>query len=147
MPRPERGATPGGFRDQLLARLRNEATLRGVSAQRLQHRLAFERMLARLAPTGDWLLKGGFAMELRYGLINRSTRDIDLRTVYEADAALAQLRLALAAPHGADQFSFEILSVEGLSELPGAPLRLRISARLAGVELAGFTSTSQRRIR
>ena len=67
MPRPERGTTPRGFRDQLLARLRNHASRQRVSVQRLQQRVAFERLLARLVG-GHWLLKGGFALELRYDL-------------------------------------------------------------------------------
>jgi hypothetical protein len=60
VPRPERGTTPSGFRHQLLARLRNSSQQQGVSAQRLQHRVAFESLLARLSHD-HWLLKGGFA--------------------------------------------------------------------------------------
>ena len=80
MQRRERGRTPAGFRDQLLGRLRNYARERGISVQRVQQRVAFERLLARLTGFGEWLLKGGFALELRYGWQNRPTRDIDLRT-------------------------------------------------------------------
>lgn len=60
MPRPERGAGPAAFRAQLLARLRNRAREQGVSAQRLQQRVAFERLLARLDTSGAWVLKGGW---------------------------------------------------------------------------------------
>ena len=48
MPPRERGRTPAGFRAQLLQRLRNEALQTGIPAQRLQQRIAFERLLARL---------------------------------------------------------------------------------------------------
>lgn len=48
MPRPERGASATAFRQQLPARLRNSALLERASAQRLQQRVAFERLLARL---------------------------------------------------------------------------------------------------
>ena len=80
MPRPERGTTDRGFRQQLLERLKNEARRHGANPKRLQQRVAFERLLARLAQSGEWMLKGGFALELRYGFRNRPTRDIDLRT-------------------------------------------------------------------
>jgi hypothetical protein len=77
MPAGDRGSSPAGFRAQLLARLRNQAQADGVSAQRLQQRVAFERFLARLGPSGDWVLKGGFVLELRYGWGSRPTKDID----------------------------------------------------------------------
>lgn len=80
MPQPERGRTPAGFRTQLLQRLRNEALRTGIPAQRLQQRIAFERLLARLPHDGEWVLKGGFALQFRYGLQARPTRDVDLRT-------------------------------------------------------------------
>lgn len=65
VPRPERATTPSGFRDRLLALLRNATRHEGIAAQRLQQRVAFERLLARLSHE-HWLLKGGFALELRY---------------------------------------------------------------------------------
>src|SRR4051812_15086139 len=73
VPRPERGTTPSGFRDRLLARLRNTSRQEGVSAQRLQQRVAFDRLLARLSHE-HWLLKGGFALELRYSWTQRPTK-------------------------------------------------------------------------
>src|SRR5579875_1990523 len=99
MPRPERGASPSGFRSQLLARFRNEAQARHISAQRLQQRVAFERFLARLGSSGDWVLKGGLALELRYGWENRPTKDIDLRIAVTTQEAVAQLRVVLAESH------------------------------------------------
>jgi hypothetical protein len=64
----------------LLHRLRNRALREGVPTLRLQQRVAFERLLARLGTNGDWVLKGGFALQLRYGLQARPTKDVDLRT-------------------------------------------------------------------
>ncbi|MGI8550075.1 MAG: type II toxin-antitoxin system HicA family toxin [Dehalococcoidia bacterium] len=87
----ERGRTPSGFREQLLARLRNEARQQGVSAQRLQQRVAFDRLLARLRESGDWVLKGGFALELRYGWQSCPMLDIDLRTSLERRIARYRL--------------------------------------------------------
>ena len=79
MPQPERGKTPTGFRTQLLQRLRNEALRTGIPVERHQQRVAFERLLARLPVDGDWILKGGLALQFRYGLHSRSTKDVDLR--------------------------------------------------------------------
>ena len=71
---------PESFRQALQARLRNVAADRGVSVQDLQLRFLMERLLARLfhEPAPPWILKGGFAMELRYRPRARTTRDIDL---------------------------------------------------------------------
>ncbi len=62
MPRPERTASPEAFRQKLLARLRNRALQERTSPQRLQQRVAFERLLARLSGEPAWVLKGGFAL-------------------------------------------------------------------------------------
>ena len=72
--------TPQAFRAALGARLRNIAQSRGTDLQRLQRRVAFERLLARLfAPDSPpWLLKGGYALELRLADRARSTLDLDL---------------------------------------------------------------------
>src|SRR5579864_4514680 len=111
MPARERGSSPAGFRAQLLARLRNQAQAANVAAQRLQQRVAFERFLARLGPSGEWVLKGGFALELRYGWGSRPTRDIDLRVGADLDASLVHLRTAIAESAGADHFRFDLAEV------------------------------------
>ncbi|MCL2784310.1 MAG: nucleotidyl transferase AbiEii/AbiGii toxin family protein [Propionibacteriaceae bacterium] len=50
----------------------------GVSVQRFRNRIAFQRMLARLAVDPSWVLKGGFSLEMRLGLAARATKDLDL---------------------------------------------------------------------
>src|SRR5690348_9584987 len=49
---------------------------------RLRRQVAFDRLLARLfaesEPDPPWLLKGGYAFELRLGAHARTTKDIDL---------------------------------------------------------------------
>ena len=72
--------TPQAFRAALEARLRNIAHQEGTDLQRLQRRVAFERLLARLFVGDDppWLLKGGYALELRFHDRARSTLDLDL---------------------------------------------------------------------
>src|SRR5437870_5435379 len=96
--RTPRGSTPVGFREQLLQRLRNRSRDEGIAVQRLQNRVAFERLLARVADDGGWILKGGLALELRYGWRHRPTGDVDLRVEEPLPAALDRLRRALT--HG-----------------------------------------------
>ncbi len=137
---PERGTTDRGFRQQLLERLKSEARRQGADPRRVHQRVAFERLLARLAASGDWLLKGGFALELRYGWQNRPTKDIDLRTHREPEAALARLREAVAGPPpDDDRFRFELRETTAdLQGAPGGGLRVRVVARVAGIEFATF---------
>jgi predicted nucleotidyltransferase component of viral defense system len=85
----DRYGTPQAFRTALEDRLRNLAQRQGIDLQRLRRRVAFERLLARLfEDTGaPWLLKGGFALELRLQNRARSTVDLDL-TVPDPDRVL-----------------------------------------------------------
>jgi hypothetical protein len=128
----ERGRTPAGFRTQLLQRLRNEALRTGVPAQRLQQRIAFERLLARLPRDGEWVLKGGFALQFRYGLQARPTRDVDLRTALDPAAALDRLRRVVTAATATDNFTFEFGEVaQEMQGAPGGSLRVRVVTRVA----------------
>jgi len=139
VPERERGRTPPGFRTQLLQRLRNEALRTGIPARRLQQRIAFERLLARLPRDGEWVLKGGFALQFRYGLQARPTGDVDLRTPRAPAEALDRLRQATAAATATDNFSFEFGEVaRELQGAPGGSLRARVVARVAGLELVAF---------
>jgi hypothetical protein len=110
-----------------------------VPAWRLQQRIAFERFLARLPQDGDWLLKGGFALELRYGLEARSTRDIDLRTLHDPADALHRIRQAVLTGIASDSFSFQLGEVaREMQGAPGGSLRIRVIALLANMELVTF---------
>lgn len=164
--RPPRGATPAGFRTQLQQRLRNRAAEERVPVQRLQQRVAFERFLVRLtvdvspvvAPEGSsgplpnvredaaappriglWVLKGGFALELRYGWRQRPTMDLDLRAGVPLDDALRQLRAAISRARRDDHFTFELGTTgRQLQGAPGGAVRVPVIARLAGVEFDRF---------
>jgi hypothetical protein len=137
------------FRQALDARVRNVARDRGVQIQGLQLKLAIERLLARLFAEADppWLLKGGYAMELRFRPKARTTRDIDL-TIGEGDdpAALRRRLLdthdALRAAAGRDLGDFfEFIIQPARSELQGAPGGgglYPVVARMAGREFARF---------
>ncbi|MDB5059086.1 MAG: hypothetical protein JWO59_2558 [Chloroflexi bacterium] len=133
MPRPERGTTPAGFRTQLLQRLRNEALRSGISVERHQQRIAFERLLARLPVDGNWILKGGLALQFRYGLHSRATKDVDLRITMAPAIGLERLREVVATAPASDNFSFEFGDIA--QELQGAPdgtIRVKVLARIAG---------------
>src|SRR5437879_12856984 len=79
---PKRYATAAAFRMALEDRLQDIARKEGVDLQRLRRQVAFDRLLARLfqaaqPPALPWVLKGGYAMELRIKTA-RTTKDIDL---------------------------------------------------------------------
>ncbi len=74
--------TAGAFRTALESRLQTRAREEATDLQRLRRQVAFDRFLARMFSKGPkaaypWLLKGGYAMELRMRAA-RTTKDIDL---------------------------------------------------------------------
>jgi hypothetical protein len=140
MPPIERGRSLSGFRVQLLARLQNEARRINVSVQRLQKRVAFERFLARLNESNGWVLKGGFALELRYEWRSRPTVDLDLRAALERHEALALLREAVGRQNSSDNFEFRLGDIEQeLQGAPGGTSRVRVIASVAGKQLTTFS--------
>lgn len=105
--------------------------------QRIQKHLAFERLLARLPTSSGWVLKGGFALELRYRWQSRPTKDIDLRTTHAPDEALDQLRQTVTSATIPDHFSFEFGdAARELQGAPGGTVRVSVLARVAGTEFA-----------
>jgi Nucleotidyl transferase AbiEii toxin, Type IV TA system len=68
------------FRASLEAHLRKLASDRRVPLSTMQLKFVIERLLARLFrdPEPPWLLKGGFAMDLRFRPHARTTKDVDL---------------------------------------------------------------------
>ena len=88
---PKRYATAAAFRRALEDRLKDIAGRESVDLQRLRRQVAFDRLLARLFQAGQplalpWVLKGGYAMELRIKSA-RTTKDIDLtmRSTFKSD--------------------------------------------------------------
>jgi hypothetical protein len=94
-----------------------------IDLQRLRRQVAFDRFLARLfrLPDSDWVLKGGYAMELRFRTA-RTTKDLDF-TVRTAPAGAGDTILAFLQDAGAidagDYFSFRV--TEATMDLDGAP--------------------------
>ena len=72
-------ASAAALRNALEERLRKTARNENTDIMRLRRQVAFDRLLARLfhGRTGNMLLKGGYALELRLERA-RATKDIDL---------------------------------------------------------------------
>lgn len=72
------------FRRALEDRLRMRSLQTGSPLVRLRKLVAFDRFLARLNQNqpGQWVLKGGFALQLRLGEKARTTKDIDVLALY-----------------------------------------------------------------
>jgi hypothetical protein len=117
------------FRKSLEMRLKNHCAAQPRQLQRLQRNIAFERFLARVvsdaAQPSNFLLKGGYAMELRIAHA-RATIDVDLTCRLEPKDL--QQRLAevvrsdlqrLASVDLKDFFVFEV--GEAKLELDGPP--------------------------
>lgn len=142
-------ANAAAFRQALEVRIRKVAEDRAVQIQGLRLKVAIERLLARLflEPDPPWLLKGGFAMELRFRPKARSTRDLDLTLSEEARqghiagqlvAVHEALMLAAGRPLG-DYFEFIIPPARSeLAAAPGGGGVFGVTARVAGREFARF---------
>ena len=105
----------------------------GSDLSRNRERVAFDRLLVRLqAVAADrWVLKGGFALDLRLAARARSTKDVDIEW-RAAEDALADTLLD-AADHDAGDFF--VLSIERTgtpADRLGGAHRFRVSTSLAG---------------
>ena len=144
--------TAGAFRAALENRLQIRARDEKTDLQRLRREVAFDRFLARIflrGPKADypWLLKGGYAMELRIQFA-RATKDLDL-TLHDGtglsknpkerrEEVRAMLQEAMRAR--LDDF-FEFLIGEAREDLEGAPeggSRYPIQAQMDGRDFARF---------
>jgi hypothetical protein len=79
MPSIKTYATAGAFRRALEERLKRASLTDQIDPNRLRRQVSFDRLLARLfrEVPAPWVLKGGYALELRFKTA-RSTVDIDL---------------------------------------------------------------------
>ena len=144
--------TAGAFRAALEARLQSRAHDERTDLQRLRRQVAFDRLLARLFPKRSeakypWILKGGYAMELRIRAA-RTTKDINL-TLYDGSRLSKdpgerrnQVR-AMLQESASIEFKdyFEFLIGQASENLDGAPeggSRYPVEARMDGREFARF---------
>ena len=104
-----RHATPAAFRTALEVRLLAHSKAASLTLDRLRKHVVCERLLARLlvAAPGRWVLKGGFALDLRLGTRARPTKDLDLARGDAVEQATADLLAAQAVELG-DYFVFAV---------------------------------------
>ena len=131
---------PEAWRSSLEARLRNTSERTGVDVGRLRRHLVFQRMLARLAGDERWVLKGGFALEVRFSLASRATKDLDLVVLGKIEGTQLQdlLDEALDREVDNDRFTFLVSTPKPInSDQAGNPgWRLTVIAKLAGRDFA-----------
>jgi hypothetical protein len=121
------------FRMALEQRLKDRAGDDGAHLARDRKRVAFDRLLVRLIEVakGRWLLKGGFALDLRLAVRARSTKDIDIE--WRAEESELLDALLDAAQHDAGDFFVFAIERAGVPEdRLGGSHRFRVSASLAG---------------
>lgn len=141
---PKEFKSAAAFKSSLEARMRARARERGVPFQTLQLKFVMERLLARLFHAADvpWLLKGGFAMDLRYRPRARTTKDLDLSVSIVSEGFSGELRDRLqeaAATDLGDYLSYRVGELK--SELTNAPRgggRFPCEAVLLGKTYAKF---------
>jgi hypothetical protein len=126
------------FRVALESRLKTMGQTEGIDLQRLRRQVSFDRLLARFFSEQNppWLLKGGYAMELRIRTA-RTTKDVDLSL--PADSApgrkgrILELLQSSAAEDLNDFFVFTIgQQLMGLDAAPEGGARYPVTASLAG---------------
>jgi len=138
-------ATPQALRTALEDRLRNRSAATGVALDRLRRRVLFERVVARLeaADPGDWLLKGGMALEVRLHDDARLTKDIDLGLRAEVQDSMGlheRLVEALTLDPQGDRFELAPLPPEllGTDRAGHVTWRVKVAASLAGKPFVGI---------
>ena len=135
--------TDTAFRTALEERLRQRAEQDGEPILRVRKRVVFERCMARLqqAENSPWVLKGGFALELRLGNMARMTKDLDLTAdlgFFSAETTTVsklsdRMREDLRKAHD-DRFVFRVAegSEEELPTQGVKSYRFSVEARLDG---------------
>jgi len=120
-------------------RLKDRAAGDGARLARDRKRVAFDRLLARLLEVakGRWLLKGGFALDLRLAARARSTKDVDIEWRAEESELLDTLLDAAGYDTG-DFFVFAIERAGVPEDRLGGSHRFRVSASLAGRPFEAF---------
>lgn len=131
------------LRTALEERLKQIADKEHIDIQRLRRQVAFDRILSRLLDPDrcDWVLKGGYSMELRFARA-RATRDLDFtvasRPAGDGGTLLDDLQTH-AAIEAEDHFSFRI--GEAMADLDAAPYggaRYPVEAIMAGRTFVRF---------
>jgi hypothetical protein len=95
--------------------------------------VAFERLLARLlhAQPDSWVLKGGYALQLRLGDRARTTKDVDV-LFKEAHGEIHEALRAAGTLEMGDWFAYEIGRPVNLSQEAGGGVRCAVNSLLDG---------------
>lgn len=123
--------TSAAFRQALASQIQSVNKNTGLPLSRLRKLVAFDRFLVRLFhdQPDDWVLKGGFALQLRLGERARTTKDIDLLAREQGIEIHAALQAVGMLDMG-DHFLFEVEpTAETMIEELGV-LRFNIRSRL-----------------
>lgn len=148
---PRQYATAGAFRTALETRLLERSRREAVDLQRLRRQVAFDRLLARMfepsLPVRQcWVLKGGYALEMRFHEA-RSTRDLDFSVRAGAGPhpqgeripALRELLQSATQLRLPDFFSFIVgEATMTLDQAPESGARFPVDARLDGRTFVTF---------
>jgi hypothetical protein len=129
-----RYGSAAAFRTALETRLSTESRSTGLTLVRLRKAVAFTRLLAKLLAVAPdrWVLKGGLAMDYRFGPGVRTTKDMDLARADEEEAATEDLLAAQTVDLG-DYFTYEIERTGRLDEIEGVrAARYHVRCLLAG---------------
>lgn len=131
--------TAQAFRTALEDRLLRQSVRSGLDLNRLRRRVLFDRVLARLVAVepGQWVLKGGVALEIRLGDQARTTKDVDLglRTAEVTGAELHERILnAVIADPDQDYFNLRAEPPTQLrhDDAGHVTWRMKIEGQLAG---------------
>ena len=133
----------GAFRMALEDRLNRQARDAGASRSvaRLRKFTAFERLLARLSQSSPegWVVKGGLALEFRYGERARTTLDLDLATSNQF-RSIDELLIRATTVELSDYFEYEVMTVRQLDlEDTNGVQRFTIQSSLAGRQFEALT--------
>jgi len=142
-------SNPAAFRQALERRLKTAAEERNVPLNTLRLKFLIERLLARLfaRPNPPWLLKGGYALELRYRPHARTTKDIDLSVAADEHTTdlksrLERIRDELQTAADIDLGDYLVFRIATpRTELLGAPqggARFPVEALMAGRVFGSF---------
>lgn len=129
-----RYGSASAFRTALETRLLEHSHRTGLSLVRLRKSVVFSRLLARLLAVAPdrWVLKGGLAMDYRFGTRVRTTKDMDLASIGDEEAAAEDLIAAQGVDLG-DYLNFEINRTGQLDEMDGGrAVRYHVRCLVAG---------------
>lgn len=137
----QRYRSTGAFHMALNARIKSVAAATGAPAAQVRRQFLAQRFLARVFadPTAPWVLTGGTGLLVRLAGA-RHSEDLDLLHTSrgtDAEAAIDDLRAAIAATEGLDPFRFTISVPTTLHGLTGGAT-VRVNAHLGTTPAGNF---------